>query len=94
MLFAAISLSSQIILMSATLHADLFSVYFGGCPRIEIPGSCFPVQEFYLEHVLRLTDFAAGRNFSLMSSESVKREQTIAIVCLMQFILIQQIPHT
>ena len=28
----------KIILMSATLNADLFSAYFNGCPVIDIPG--------------------------------------------------------
>lgn len=28
----------KIILMSATLNAELFSAYFNGCPVIDIPG--------------------------------------------------------
>lgn len=30
----------KLILMSATLDADLFSSYFGGAPMIKIPVSC------------------------------------------------------
>ena len=29
----------KIVLMSATLNADLFAKYFGGCPKIEVPGA-------------------------------------------------------
>ncbi|KAK6126529.1 hypothetical protein DH2020_039733 [Rehmannia glutinosa] len=43
----------RLILMSATINADLFSKYFGNAPTIHIPGFTFPVKEFYLEDVLR-----------------------------------------
>lgn len=41
--------------MSATLNAELFSEYFGGCPMLHIPGFTFPVKEFYLEDVIEMT---------------------------------------
>ena len=47
----------KVILMSATLNAELFSKYYGGCPMINIPGFTYPVEEFYLEDVLELTGF-------------------------------------
>ncbi|XP_069186180.1 ATP-dependent DNA/RNA helicase DHX36 isoform X2 [Procambarus clarkii] len=47
----------KIILMSATLNADQFSEYYGGCPMLHIPGFTFPVKEYYLEDVLELTGF-------------------------------------
>jgi hypothetical protein len=34
----------RIILMSATLDANLFSRYFGGAPGVHIPGFMHPVQ--------------------------------------------------
>lgn len=30
--------SLRLVLMSATLHEDLFSGYFGGCPIVRVPG--------------------------------------------------------
>ena len=42
----------KVILMSATLHADLFVSYFGGCPVVNIPGRTFPVTTLYLEDAL------------------------------------------
>lgn len=45
----------RLILMSATLHVDLFSNYFGGCPVIDIPGFTHPVSDFYLEDILRIS---------------------------------------
>ncbi|XP_066534842.1 putative ATP-dependent RNA helicase DHX57 isoform X2 [Hoplias malabaricus] len=42
----------KIILMSATLNADLFSEYFNSCPTIHIPGRTFPVEQFFLEDAI------------------------------------------
>ena len=39
----------RLVLMSATLHTDLFSAYFGGCPVVQVPGFTHPVEDFYLE---------------------------------------------
>eukprot|EP00940_MAST-03C_sp_MAST-3C-sp2_P001817 g1817.t1 len=47
--------SLKLVLMSATLNAELFADYFGGCPTMDIPGRAFPVQAFYLEDALELT---------------------------------------
>ncbi|CAM9614623.1 unnamed protein product [Pylaiella littoralis] len=44
-----------LVLMSATLNADLFSNYFSNAPKLNIPGYTFPVEEFYLEDALELT---------------------------------------
>ncbi|XP_071964340.1 ATP-dependent DNA/RNA helicase DHX36-like [Antedon mediterranea] len=47
----------KLILMSATLNASKFSEYFGNCPMLNIPGFTFPVQEYFLEDVLKLTRY-------------------------------------
>ena len=39
----------RLVLMSATLHTELFSRYFGGCPVVHVPGFTHPVEDFYLE---------------------------------------------
>ena len=39
----------RVVLMSATLNADLFCDYFGSCPTLHIPGFTFPVQDIFLE---------------------------------------------
>ncbi|CAN0359512.1 unnamed protein product, partial [Ectocarpus sp. 8 AP-2014] len=44
-----------LVLMSATLNADLFSNYFSQAPKLNIPGYTFPVEEYYLEDALELT---------------------------------------
>eukprot|EP00747_Dinoflagellata_sp_TGD_P096793 gnl/TRDRNA2_/TRDRNA2_166939_c0_seq2.p1 gnl/TRDRNA2_/TRDRNA2_166939_c0~~gnl/TRDRNA2_/TRDRNA2_166939_c0_seq2.p1 ORF type:complete len:769 (-),score=140.91 gnl/TRDRNA2_/TRDRNA2_166939_c0_seq2:170-2476(-) len=41
--------------MSATMDKDLFGRYFAGAPNIVIPGRTFPVQDFFLEDVLKFT---------------------------------------
>lgn len=48
--------------MSATLNADKFSAFFGGdevCPLVHVPGFTYPVQQLFLEDIVRLL----GRRF-------------------------------
>ena len=50
----------KVVLMSATLEAGVFENYFGGpsnVARIEILGRTFPVEDFYLDDVIRFTGF-------------------------------------
>ncbi|XP_028292887.1 putative ATP-dependent RNA helicase DHX57 [Gouania willdenowi] len=52
----------KIILMSATLNADLFSHYFFNCPTIHIPGQTFPVDQFFLEDAIAETSYVIEGN--------------------------------
>lgn len=62
----------RIVLMSATVNADLFASYFesastavrskGGVPIVEIPGKTFPVNQVFLEDVIDLTGYALDDN--------------------------------
>ncbi|XWS60984.1 hypothetical protein CRYUN_Cryun07bG0086300 [Craigia yunnanensis] len=47
----------RLILMSATLNADLFSSYYGGAPTIHIPGFTYPVRAHFLENILEMTGY-------------------------------------
>ncbi|KAK1374158.1 RNA helicase [Heracleum sosnowskyi] len=47
----------RLILMSATLNAELFSNFFGGAPVIHIPGFTHPVRALFLEDVLEITGY-------------------------------------
>ncbi|KAL2862751.1 RNA helicase [Aspergillus lucknowensis] len=50
----------KVILMSATLDADIFTNYFGGRQSVglvNIPGRTFPVDDYYLDDVIRETGF-------------------------------------
>ncbi|XP_068442891.1 putative ATP-dependent RNA helicase DHX57 [Clinocottus analis] len=47
----------KIILMSATLNANLFSEYFYNCPTVHIPGRTFPVDQFFLEDAIAKTRY-------------------------------------
>ncbi|CAK7326664.1 unnamed protein product [Dovyalis caffra] len=47
----------KLILMSATLDAELFSSYFGGAPILHIPGFTYPVQTHFLENILEMTGY-------------------------------------
>jgi ATP-dependent RNA helicase DHX57 len=61
----------KIILMSATLNADTFASYFGGdrVGRIHIEGRTFPVQDYFLDDVLRLTGTEKGDRGSEQDGE-------------------------
>ena len=48
----------RVVLMSATLHVDLFSQYFGGCPVVRVPGRTHPVTNLYLEDALSLVGYS------------------------------------
>jgi ATP-dependent RNA helicase DHX29 len=62
----------KLILMSATLNADSFSNYFGGCPVVSIPGRAFPVEENRLEDILELTGYKVeeGGDYALKKNET------------------------
>lgn len=50
--------------MSATLDAGVFEDYFkrgGKVGRVEISGRTFPVEDYYLDHVIQMTGFNADR---------------------------------
>ncbi|KAK4409656.1 DExH-box ATP-dependent RNA helicase DExH5, mitochondrial [Sesamum angolense] len=47
----------RLILMSATLDAELFSSYFGGAPVVQIPGFTYPVRTHFLENILETTGY-------------------------------------
>ncbi len=48
----------KVILMSATVNAELFSSYFNSCPYITVPGRTFPVVDHHLDYLLQRTQSA------------------------------------
>lgn len=68
----------KIILMSATLNADLFSSYFFDCPVVEIPGKTFPVEPLFLEDALEVTKFVIEDNspYARLEKKSTKHSHT------------------
>ncbi|KAE8380121.1 P-loop containing nucleoside triphosphate hydrolase protein [Aspergillus bertholletiae] len=51
----------KVILMSATLDAEIFINYFGGRQNVglvNIPGRTFPVSDYYLDDIIRDTGFS------------------------------------
>nr|XP_026494581.1 putative ATP-dependent RNA helicase DHX57 [Vanessa tameamea] len=51
-----------VILMSATLNADLFSNYFNNVPVLEIPGRTFPVEQLFVDEIMDLTNYVLEEN--------------------------------
>ncbi|KAL0045428.1 hypothetical protein WJX82_006305 [Trebouxia sp. C0006] len=60
----------HLVLMSATLNVALFTDYFNGCPLIQVPGYTYPVQDFYLEDVLKFIGYKAPDNYTPDSHDS------------------------
>uniref|UniRef100_A0A4W5KEL6 Putative ATP-dependent RNA helicase DHX57 n=1 Tax=Hucho hucho TaxID=62062 RepID=A0A4W5KEL6_9TELE len=58
----------KIILMSATLNADLFSQYYNNCNTIHIPGRTFPVDQFFLEDAIAKTRYVIEDGSPFMRS--------------------------
>lgn len=56
----------KVILMSATLNAQLFCDYFGDVPVIDIPGRTYPVEQFFLEDILETIDCVLEDNSPYM----------------------------
>ncbi|CAN1159224.1 DExH-box ATP-dependent RNA helicase DExH3 [Linum perenne] len=52
----------RLVLMSATLNAELFSSYFGGAPTLHIPGFTYPVRQHFLENILEATGYRLTPN--------------------------------
>ncbi|XP_047376993.1 ATP-dependent RNA helicase A isoform X1 [Sciurus carolinensis] len=47
----------RIVLMSATIDTSMFCEYFFNCPIIEVYGRTYPVQEYFLEDCIQMTQF-------------------------------------
>lgn len=65
----------RLILMSATINADLFSKYFGNAPTIHIPGLTFPVAEFFLEDLLEKTRYSIKSESDNFEGNSRRRRR-------------------
>ncbi|XP_038905171.1 DExH-box ATP-dependent RNA helicase DExH1 isoform X2 [Benincasa hispida] len=65
----------RLILMSATINADLFSKYFGNAPTLHIPGKTFAVTEFFLEDVLEKTRYNIKSEFENFEGNSRRRRR-------------------
>ncbi|GLT91891.1 hypothetical protein SLE2022_097530 [Rubroshorea leprosula] len=79
----------RLILMSATLDAELFSSYFGGAPIIHIPGFTYTIQTHFLENILEMTgyrltpfnqidDYGQERMWKMSKQAPRKRKSQIA----------------
>jgi len=73
--------SLKVILMSATLDAAAFENYFGGpsvVGKVQIPGRTFPVEDYYLDDIIRLTDLISGSRNSKHEEEDWDAETSVS----------------
>jgi HrpA-like RNA helicase len=62
----------KVILMSATLDAAIFQAYFkdvGPVGLVEIEGRTYPVEDFYMDDIVRFTGFRGIKNADLEEDE-------------------------
>ncbi|KAK6116331.1 hypothetical protein DH2020_049958 [Rehmannia glutinosa] len=69
------------ILMSATIDAERFSKYFGGCPIIRVPGFTHPVKSFYLEDVLSIVKSDNNNRVTCMKSDETMEDASLTDEC-------------
>ena len=77
----AIRKDLKVILMSATLDAGVFANYFSASTvaRIEIQGRTYPVEDYYLDDIIRLTGFNADpRNHNMDDSDAEDGDPSLA----------------
>ena len=67
----------RVVLMSATVNADLFSSYFNNCPVLEIPGRTFPVQQVKYQNDVYKT---VNKKLTISSRFSWKRFWKISLM--------------
>nr|XP_017252149.1 PREDICTED: DExH-box ATP-dependent RNA helicase DExH6-like isoform X2 [Daucus carota subsp. sativus] len=67
----------RLVLMSATIDAERFSQYFGGCPVIRVPGFTYPVKTFYLEDILSI--LKSNENNHLESASRLVTSENILL---------------
>ncbi|KAH1262508.1 DExH-box ATP-dependent RNA helicase DExH1 [Glycine max] len=65
----------RLILMSATINADMFSKYFANAPTMHIPGFTYPVAEHFLEDVLEKTRYSIKSDFDNFEGNSRRRRK-------------------
>ncbi|KAM7268166.1 hypothetical protein ACFE04_010332 [Oxalis oulophora] len=88
----------RLILMSATLNAELFSSYFGGAPMMHIPGFTYPVREHFLENILETTgyrlnshnqidDYGQDKNWRMQKQVQAYRKRKTQIASAVEDVL-------
>lgn len=79
----------KLILMSATLDADVFENYFKGIGkvgRIEISGRTYPVEDYYLDDVIQMTGFNAGRGYRVDENDVDTKGMDVNVAATIQSI--------
>uniref|UniRef100_A0A8C4SGW0 RNA helicase n=1 Tax=Erpetoichthys calabaricus TaxID=27687 RepID=A0A8C4SGW0_ERPCA len=74
----------RIILMSATIDTTMFREYFFNCPVIEVFGRTFPVQEYFLEDCIQMTQFVpppSDRKRKDKEEEGGEEETNCNVIC-------------
>ncbi|VVD01214.1 unnamed protein product [Leptidea sinapis] len=63
----------KLILMSATLDADVLSTYFDDCPVVKVEGLAYPVRDVYLEDILELTRYQLKEPFKKIKESNPRK---------------------
>lgn len=78
----------KLILMSATLHSEIFSNYFDDCFAINISGRAYPVEEMYLDEIKEAISATSGdmetHSYDMQSSDNDYMHSLPLIVSLVK----------
>lgn len=66
----------KVIVMSATLDADIFCEYFDNCPRIDVPGRMYPVDVIHLGELLHTIGYKSKEMERILSLDQETRSHS------------------
>ena len=67
----------RLILMSAALDISVFCNYFEACPVVQVEGKCFPVEQYFLEDILRVTNHLGDVSHLTKAGPQLKQAESV-----------------
>ena len=83
----------KLILMSATLDADIFRRYFGQVGMITVAGRTFPIEDYYLDDIIRLTGISSQDTKTSADSNQSTSQAIQSLGMGINYELIKELVH-
>ncbi|CAH00300.1 RNA helicase [Kluyveromyces lactis] len=83
----------KLILMSATVNVDVFKAFFKNLKSIHIEGRTFPIQDYFLDDVLKETNFKIRREQMNYSAETNEEDMYLTPTANSKFFTSGQINY-
>ena len=75
----------KVILMSASIDAEKFAMYFNNAPIIQVEGRTFPVKEFFLEDVIETTKYVCEQDSEYMKKMDRNIDGVWVVLMLLRY---------